>query len=121
MPSPKGYRDGNKVAHLKRCIYGLEQSPREWYSRLTAHLQRHGFVTYNFDPCVLRHKSDQFYIAVYIDDLSSYGPLGYLMDTTVLALEIDFEVTNMGQLHWLLGIQITFSRDLIELSQEAFV
>jgi hypothetical protein len=43
------------------------------------------------------------------------------MDTTVLALETEFEVTNMEQLHWLLGIQITFNRDSIELSQEAFV
>jgi hypothetical protein len=43
------------------------------------------------------------------------------MDTTVLALETEFKVTNMGQLHWLLGIQITFNRDAIELSQEAFV
>jgi hypothetical protein len=43
------------------------------------------------------------------------------MDTTVLALETEFEVTNMGQLHWLLGIQITFNHDSIELSQEAFV
>jgi hypothetical protein len=46
-------------------------------------------------------------------------PPGHLMDTTVLALETEFEVTNMGQLHWLLGIQITFNRDSIELSQEA--
>jgi hypothetical protein len=121
MRLPEGYRDGNKVAHLKRCIYGLKQSPREWYSRLTAHLRRHGFDTSNFDPCVLRHKSDQFYIAVYVDDLTLYGPPGHLMDTTVLALETEFEVTNMGQLHWLLGIQITFNRDSIELSQEAFV
>jgi hypothetical protein len=43
------------------------------------------------------------------------------MDTTVLALETEFEVTNMGQLHWVLGIQITFIRDSIELSQETFV
>jgi hypothetical protein len=43
------------------------------------------------------------------------------MDTTVLALETEFEVTNMGQLHWLLGIQITFNRDSIEVSQEAFI
>jgi hypothetical protein len=70
---------------------------------------------------VLRHKSDQFYIAVYVDDLTLYGPPGYLMDTTVLALDTEFEVTNMGQLHWLLGIHITFNRDSIELSQEAFI
>jgi hypothetical protein len=35
MYLPEGYRDGNKVAHLKRYIYGLKQSPREWYSHLT--------------------------------------------------------------------------------------
>jgi hypothetical protein len=38
------------------------------------------------------------------------------MDITVLALETEFEVTNMGQLHWLLEIQITFNHDSIELS-----
>jgi hypothetical protein len=118
---PEGYRDGNIVPHLTRCIYGLKQSPREWYSRLTAHLQRHGFDTSNFDPCVLRHTTDQFYIAVYVDNLTLYGLPGHLMDTTVLALETEFEVTIMGQLHWVLGIQITFNRDSIELSQDAFV
>jgi hypothetical protein len=38
-----------------------------------------------------------------------------------LALKTDFELTNMGQLHWVLGIQITFNRHSIELSPEAFV
>jgi hypothetical protein len=121
MHLPEAYRDGHNIAQLKRCIYGLKQSPREWYSCLTAHLRRHRFDTSNFDPCVLRHKSDQFYIAVYVDDLTLYGPPGYLMDPTILALEIEFEVTNMGQFDWLLGIQITFNRNSIEFSQEAFV
>jgi hypothetical protein len=121
MRLSEGYTDGNKVAHLKKCTYGLKQSSREWYSRLTVHLRRHEFDTSNFDPCILRHKSDQFYIAVYVDDLTLSRPPGHLIDTTILALETEFEVTNMGQLHWLLGIQITFNRDSIELSQEAFV
>jgi hypothetical protein len=42
------------------------------------------------------------------------------MDNTVLALETEFEITNMGQLQWILGIQITFNRDSVELSHEAF-
>lgn len=121
MRLPEGYRNGTKVAHLKRCIYGLKQSPREWYARLTAHLGRHGFDLSNFDPCVLRHKSENFYIAVYVDDLTLYGPPGALMDTTVKALETEFEVTNMGNLHWLLGIQIEMTRDSIVLSQAAYI
>jgi hypothetical protein len=43
------------------------------------------------------------------------------MDTTSFSLETEFEVTNMGQPYWLLGIQITCNRDLIELLSEAFV
>jgi hypothetical protein len=70
---------------------------------------------------VLRHRSDKFYIAVYVDDLTLYGPPGKLMDTTVSALETEFEVTNMGNLHWLLGIQIKMTRDAIELSQNAYI
>jgi hypothetical protein len=69
----EGYRDCNKVAQLMRNIYGSKQLPRGWYSHLTAQLRRHGFDTSNFDHCVFRHKSDQFYIAVYVDDLTLYG------------------------------------------------
>jgi hypothetical protein len=121
MRLPNGYRDGNQVEHLKRYIYRLKQLPREWYSRHTAYLRRCWFDTSNFDPCVFPHKSDRFYIAVYVDDLTLYGQPGHRMDTTVLLLETEFEVTNIEQHYWLLGIQITFNHDLIELLQEAFV
>jgi hypothetical protein len=43
------------------------------------------------------------------------------MDPTVWAPETEFEVTNMRQLYWLLGIQITLNCNLMELSQEAFI
>jgi hypothetical protein len=102
-------------------IYGLKQSTRVWYSLLTGYLRRHGFDTSNFDPRELRHTSDQLSIVMYVDDLTLYGPPGNLMNPTLLAIETEFEVTNMGQLHWLFGIQITFNCDSIELSHEAFV
>jgi hypothetical protein len=121
MHLPRGNRDGNNIAHLKRCIDGLKQSPREWYSHLTSHLRRYGFETFNFDPYMLWHKSDQFNITMYVDDLTSYGPPGYLMDTIVLGLKTEFEIINMGQLHWLVEIEITFNHDSIELSQGAFI
>jgi hypothetical protein len=43
------------------------------------------------------------------------------MDPTVLALESAFGVTNIGQLYYLLGIQITFNHNLIELWVEACI
>jgi hypothetical protein len=43
------------------------------------------------------------------------------MDTIVLALETEFELTNMGQLHWVLRIQNTVNCYSIELSLAACV
>jgi hypothetical protein len=92
----EGYRAGNKVAHLKRCIYVLKMSPRELYSHLTAYLRRHGFDISTFDPRGLWPQSDQFYITVYVDDLTLCGPHGHLIVTSILTLETELEVTNMG-------------------------
>jgi hypothetical protein len=58
---------------------------------------------------------------MYGDDLTLSGLPGHLIDTTVLALETEWEVTNMGELYWLLGIQITLNCDSIDHSHEAFV
>jgi hypothetical protein len=43
------------------------------------------------------------------------------MGTTILAFETEIKVTNMGQLHSHLGIQISFNRDSMKLSQNAGV
>jgi hypothetical protein len=47
-----------------------------------------------------------------------YGPPRYQIDTTVLAPKTEFEVTNMGLLYWVLGIDIIFNGNSIKLSQE---
>jgi hypothetical protein len=66
-------------------------------------------------------KTDNLDIPVYVNDAIIFRSPGSLMDTTVLGLSTDVEVTYIGKLHWLLGIQITFNTDLIDLSQEVFV
>jgi hypothetical protein len=70
---------------------------------------------------VLQHKSDQFYITVNVNVLTLYELPGALIDTSVLGLDTEFEVTNMGQFHWVSGIQIKCNRKSIKLSQKVFV
>ena len=57
MDLPEGSQLDGMVAKLKRCIYGLKQSARQWYYRLVEYLGPFGFAITAWDPCVLVHKS----------------------------------------------------------------
>ena len=121
MHLPEGLKQPGKVARLRKCIYGLKQSPKEWYERLSSTLQRLEFKSSNFDPCVFIHQSETFFIAVYVDDLSLFGPPGNLMNQVKQTLSSEFEMKDLGPLHWLLGLEIIFSNRGIELRQTAYI
>jgi transposase InsO family protein len=120
MQLPEGYRQEGKVAKLKKCIYGLKQSPREWYARLATTLNKLGFNTSKFDPCVFIHATQEFFIAVYVDDISLFGPPGNLMNSVKGTLSSEFEMKDLGSLHWLLGLEIIFTDSGINITQTAY-
>ena len=121
MELPEGSRTPGKVAKLNQCIYGLKQSPREWYFRLVLFLQPYGFAISSFNPCVLVHSSGNFFISIDVDDITLFGPQNEFMDQTVSLLKTEFKVKDMGSLQWLLGIQIDYTKAGITLSQPSFI
>ena len=74
-----------------------------------------GFKSADFDPCVFIHQREMFFIAEYVDDLSLFGPSGALMQSVKSRLSSEFEMKDLGLLHWLLGIEILFSPTGVEL------
>src|SRR5258706_5952449 len=61
------------------------------------------------------------FIAVYVDDLSLSRPKGRVMDNLKDLLKSEFKVTDLGDLHWLLGIRIEYRDHDIALSQSAYI
>nr|GEX20730.1 retrotransposon protein, putative, Ty1-copia subclass [Tanacetum cinerariifolium] len=43
MKQPPGYEQGNKVCLLKKSLYGLKESPRQWYKRFDEYMVNNGF------------------------------------------------------------------------------
>jgi len=121
MDLPEGSQLDGMVAKLKRCIYGLKQSPREWYYQLIEYLRPIGFAVTAWDPCVLVHKSGDLFLAIYVDDITLYGATGELKEQTINVLKTEFKVNDMGEFDWLLGIQIIFTEDGITLSRMTFI
>eukprot|EP00804_Cyclotella_cryptica_P016318 CCRYP_009889-RC/>CCRYP_009889-RC protein AED:0.21 eAED:0.80 QI:0/0/0/1/0/0/3/0/571 len=69
---PAGFqRDGNLVLKLKKLVYGLCQSSRNFFHYLSEHLVAQGLTPFAYDPCLFIGKT--IILAVYVDDLLIYA------------------------------------------------
>ena len=69
---PKGYADGtNRVCKLSKALYGLKESPRDWYECFDKYVTRLGFKKNNIELCLYTHGEGEIvaYLLIYVDDL----------------------------------------------------
>jgi hypothetical protein len=121
MTLPEGHRVKGKAARLGKAMYGLKQSGQLWYGQLTQPFVSYGFVTSNFDRCDIIHKVRACFITIYADDITLWGHGDLMMKNVKNTLKSKFEVTDLGDLPWILAIQIKFGPKSIELSQTVYI
>jgi len=82
MKDPDGLKildsKGNRKLYsvkLQRSLYGLKQSGRMWYNRLSDFLLKKGYVNNDDCPCVFIKRSQNGFciILVYVNDLNIIG------------------------------------------------
>ncbi|GJV90021.1 retrotransposon protein, putative, ty1-copia subclass [Tanacetum coccineum] len=72
MRQPPGYEQGNKVCLLKKSLYGLKRSPRQWYKRFDEYMLSNGFKRSSYDNCVYYRSyapGEYIYLLLYVDDM----------------------------------------------------
>jgi Reverse transcriptase (RNA-dependent DNA polymerase) len=77
------------VMKLKRSLYGLKQSPRNWHSTVHQFLLSIGFTSSDADPCVYV-RADQTIILLYVDDLLIMAVTDEVIDVVVSHLITGF-------------------------------
>ena len=107
---------------LCRSLYGLKQSGRMWYNRLTEYLLRKRYKNDPLCPCVFikRYGSEFVIIAVYVDDLNIIGTTNELSEA-VVNLKKEFEMKNLGKTKLCLGLQIEHLENGIFVHQSAYI
>ncbi len=128
MKQPVGFiqkESETKVCRLLRSIYGLKQSSRQWYIRFHNAVIAHGFTVIHEDHCVYRMSSENMFVimTLYVDDIMIAGNnLRYLTDVKAW-LATNFEMKDMGEAAYILGIKVTRdrSRKMLSLSQETYI
>ena len=123
MKQPEGFvAEGQEdlVCKLKRSIYGLKQSPRCWNAALDHKLKQMGFVQAKGDPCLyMASEGEMFIIAVYVDDIVLAGKGDQRIAEVKQALAHQFQVKDMGELHYFLGVKVVRDKDMFQLGETA--
>ncbi|KAM3407194.1 hypothetical protein ACQJBY_000937 [Aegilops geniculata] len=125
MEIPPGFskpETSRKVCKLRKSLYGLKQSPRAWFDRFRRAVCNMGYKQCNGDHTVFyRHSKCQITIlAVYVDDIIITGDDDVEISRLKKSLSKEFEVKDLGQLKYFLGIEIARSPKGIVLSQRKY-
>nr|CAN62019.1 hypothetical protein VITISV_019561 [Vitis vinifera] len=115
--------DGN-VDRLRKSLYGLKQSPRAWFERFTKVVKGYGFVQCQSDHTLfVKHfpEGKLAIIIVYVDDIILTGDHEEKIDLLKKLLTKEFEIKDLGNLKYFLGMEIARSKKGIAVSQRKYV
>ena len=75
MSQPEGFQVPGKedyVCKLKRSLYGLKQSPRQWYKKFDSYMIKLGYQRCEYESCAYHkklHGDLRIYLVLYVDDI----------------------------------------------------
>ena len=95
-------------------LYGLKQSGRQWYQKLVEILiksLRFKLCEVNQAVFIKRGNKTVIIIVVHVDDCTIAASSLSLVVELKMQIRKHVEITDLGELHWLLGIEVTRNRE----------
>jgi len=104
---PRGFTEPGKVLKLKKSLYGLRQSPRNFFKFIKGKLEKTGFESQEqIDPCLF--VSDKVIALIYVDDTLFFSPKQEYIEEAIGKLEAEHvEIEREQSVAGFLGVHIT--------------
>ncbi|GMJ03362.1 cysteine-rich RLK (RECEPTOR-like protein kinase) 8 [Hibiscus trionum] len=129
MQQPEGFiqfGDEHLVCRLKKSLYGLKQSLRQWYKRFNFYMIQIGYRRCEYDCCVYVKNLDDgsfIFLLLYVDDMLLAAK--YMHDVIDLKalLSLEFDMKDLEAAKKILGMKIHRDRGSrkLWLSQQGYV
>jgi hypothetical protein len=121
IEQPQGFVIYGKESHvcrLKKALYRLKQAPKAWYARINGYLMNLGFSKSDVDPNLYyKVESGCLLILVrYVDDLFLTCDENLIVGCK-RKLTSEFEMKDLGLMHYFLGLEVWQRPNEIFLSQ----
>ena len=118
---PPGYENLGPCLLVLRALYGLRRSPKLWYDEFVQALKELGMKPITGQVCLFTNGS--IILFFYVDDIVLLGRNLEEIESFKKALISRYEMRDIGDLQWFLGIRIIRDRQncTIWLSQDAYI
>ncbi|CAL2249092.1 unnamed protein product [Prunus armeniaca] len=113
----------NQVCKLRKSLYGLKQSLKAWFGRLTKSMKNFGYTLSHSDHTLFL-KCDEGKLTtliVYVNDIIVIGNDTKKKLKLQKYLSQEFEMKDLGDLKHFLGIEVAMSKTSIFLFQRKYV
>ena len=127
MELPLGVKNGSsckgEVCKLKKSLCGTKQSPRAWFGRFSTIMKEFGYKqSYSYHTLFIKHEEGKVTaLIVYVDDMVLTRDDPCEMKALQEYLATKFEIKDLGQLKYFLGIEVARSKHGVLLSQRKYV
>ncbi|KAG8485819.1 hypothetical protein CXB51_019218 [Gossypium anomalum] len=129
MQQPEGFtvlKKEDYVCLLKKSLYGLKQSPRQWYKRFDSFMTSYDFKRSSFDSCVYFKKNSDgsfVYLLLYVNDMLIAAKDKGEIRKVKAQLSEEFEMKDLGPAKKILGMEILRDRKAskLYLSQKRYI
>ena len=129
MEQPEGFKKPgteNLVCRLKKSLYGLKQSPRQWYKRFDSYMIQIGYTRCEYDCCIYVKMLDDgsyIFLLLYVDDMLIAAKSMCEVDRLKALLRKEFDMKDLGTAKKILGMEIRRDRDSRKLwiSQKNYI
>ncbi len=129
MEQPEGFSQPGEeqlVCKLTKSLYGLKQSPRQWYKKFDSFMIRIGYMRCEYDCCIYVKRLDDgsfIYLLLYVDDMLISAKSILEVNKLKALLSKEFDMKDLGAAKKILGMEIRRDRGSgrLWLSQGAYV
>ena len=116
-------RNDGMVYRLKKSLDGLKQSSRAWFDKFTKAIRKQDYKQVESDHTLFYRQKDGkiTIIIVYVDDMILTGDDLVEMRRVKEQLALEFEIKDLGNLRYFLGIEVARDKRGIYVSRRKYV